>query len=91
MKRLQDVYKRQILTASTASPYKFAADVLSAFGVSVSDISDYFSIFKKLSEYTNTEIPTPLAELKNKKIRFNSITGKTPSEMYKKIEEFINR
>ncbi len=56
--------------ASTASPYKFAKAVLS----SVSDKAlpeDEFAMTDALSAETGTEIPAPLASLKNAKERFD--------------------
>ncbi len=60
---------------STASPYKFAAGVLSALGESP-DGKDGFEILDALSEKSGTKIPKPLAELKNKKVRFNTVCEK---------------
>ena len=60
--------------ASTASPYKFAASVLSA--VSDKQASTEFDTVKLLSSVTNTEIPTPIAVLENAKVRFTEICEK---------------
>jgi len=60
---------RPLVTASTASPYKFASDVRSALTGKRDE--DEFENLYALSEYTKTVIPTPLATLKGKEIRFN--------------------
>ncbi len=60
--------------ASTASPYKFAASVLSA--VSDKTAASEFDTVRLLSEITNTEIPAPIKALETAKIRFNDICEK---------------
>ncbi len=61
----------KMLTVSTASPYKFAADVLDAvkgkFG------GDEFETLDELSAVSGVAIPDPLACLKTKEIRFTKI------------------
>lgn len=55
--------------ASTASPYKFAQSVLTA----VTDDKlpeDEFAMIEELSVKTKTTVPTPLASLKDAKVRF---------------------
>lgn len=61
--------KRKILTVSTASPYKFASDVL--FSLTGGRSDDEFANLAALSKLTETAIPAALASLKDKKIRFN--------------------
>ncbi len=58
-----------MVVASTASPYKFAADVYAA--LQGERPADEFAALTKLSEYTKTKIPTPLATLNQKQIRFD--------------------
>lgn len=58
-----------MLVCSTASPYKFAADVYRA--VSGKDPADSVSALEELSEYTKTNIPTPLKKTLTAEIRFN--------------------
>lgn len=78
--------KRPVLIASTASPYKFAKSVLSAL---TSDIpADEFDTVDALADLTNTQIPTPLAELKNATVRFNDIYNK--QDMYKAVCDCLN-
>lgn len=77
---------RPVLIASTASPYKFAKSVLSAL---TSDIpADEFDTVDALSDFTNTQIPTPLAELKNAVVRFNDVYDK--QDMYKAVCHCLN-
>ena len=55
---------------STASPYKFARDVLKCiYNDSIDNLSD-FECLDKLSELTKEKIPKNLSELKNKVKRF---------------------
>ncbi len=62
------------IVASTASPYKFAADVLKSINVSVpSDISE---ILNKLSVTTKTDIPLPLSNLTEKPVIFKKSIDK---------------
>ncbi len=78
-----NVYKQYIektgediptVIASTASPYKFVKDVLSA--VSDKKAETEFQTVKILSEETNTEIPEPIKALENAEVRFNEIREK---------------
>ncbi len=73
--------ERPCLIASTASPYKFVKSVLSA--VSEKEGSDEFDNVRVLSSITNTEIPSPIAELENAQVRFKDIYEKT--DMYKAV------
>lgn len=59
--------------AATASPYKFSKSVLEALG-GADESLDEFSMTDALSKKTHTEIPTPLAGLKDKKVRFTSVS-----------------
>lgn len=61
--------------ASTASPYKFAQSVLSAISDKTEDSE--FKFVRTLSELTNTAIPTPIKELENATVRFNTVCDKT--------------
>jgi threonine synthase len=65
---------RQTVIASTASPYKFTASVLSAITDKKADSE--FGNVKLLSEITETEIPAPISALENAKVRFNEICEK---------------
>ena len=76
------------VTASTASPYKFAADVLGAIG-EVPETEDFFVIQRTLKEKSGTAVPKPLSSLEGKTRRFNISTGKTPEEMWAEVKKFI--
>ena len=82
----KNAYKaeRKMLTVSTASPYKFAKDVLSA--LDPSDNSDGTASLYALSKKTSTEIPAPLSDLDKKPIRFSRIIDK--DEMEAVVREF---
>ena len=65
---------REMLIASTASPYKFAGNVLSSI---CSDIpSDEFDAVRALHNLTGTQIPEPIAALNGAAIRFSEIIEK---------------
>jgi len=62
--------------ASTASPYKFLSSVLDAINPGeVCEIDD-FAMLERLSECSNTPVPKSLAQLKDKKVRFDNICEK---------------
>ena len=66
--------KLPCVIASTASPYKFAKDVLKA--VSDEKAEGNFETVSKLSEVTNTEVPLPIKNLENAKVRFKEVYEK---------------
>ena len=72
----RNIYKaeRKMLTVSTASPYKFARDVLNALD-SEKNI-DGTEALEALSTATATEILEPLSGLDKKAIRFSTIIDK---------------
>jgi threonine synthase len=72
---------RPVLIASTASPYKFAKSVVSALRDNVN--GSEFEIVDALSSLTNTNVPTPIAELKTATARFKDIYEK--QDMYKAV------
>ena len=57
-----------VILASTASPYKFAADVCGALGLEVGE--DIEEILNTLSAHTSTEIPKPLIAPLTLPVRF---------------------
>jgi len=62
--------KTPVLIASTASPYKFAPEVLGAVrGEPASDMDEYEQL-KALSALSKTEIPPSLLKLREKEVRF---------------------
>lgn len=85
-KMYQDSNKggRKILLASTASPYKFAADVAAALtGV---ESADALSAPDALSALTGTEIPLPLRGITERKIHFDEVVQ--PQDMLKSVMNF---
>lgn len=64
------------IIASTASPYKFSNSVLDALGKSDPD-ADEFRLVEELAEVTKLPVPSSLAELKNKEIRFKGSIEKS--------------
>jgi threonine synthase len=65
---------RPTVIASTASPYKFAASVLSAVSDKTADSE--FDTVKLLSSETKTEIPAPIAALETAEVRFKNLCEK---------------
>ncbi|MBQ8063014.1 MAG: threonine synthase [Clostridia bacterium] len=57
--------------AATASPYKFSKSVLTALLGETPDLSE-FDMVGALQEKTGVKIPAPLANLKDKQVRFTS-------------------
>ena len=72
------------VVASTASAYKFAADVMKSLGNDVSGMEDK-DVLAALSEYSKTDIPAPLATLFTKEVRFKESIEKNKESMVKVI------
>ena len=70
---------------STASPYKFAADVYASLGQIAP--ADPLDALDALSAYSNTEIAYPLRGLGERKVRFTDVCD--PADMADKVLEFI--
>lgn len=71
---------------STASPYKFSKSVLSAVLGGNTPELDEFSMVDELNKVTNAVVPAPLANLKDKTVRFNNVCDKeNMSEMVFKL------
>ncbi len=68
-----------IILASTASPYKFSADVCRSLGLTVADEDDIEGVLNTLAEATKTEIPAPLARTLTLPVRFTEVVD--PAEM----------
>ncbi|MBQ2675780.1 MAG: threonine synthase [Clostridia bacterium] len=79
--------KTPTVIASTASPYKFAASVLSAVDNENMPESE-FDMVDKLSKVTNTDIPTPLAGLKSKEVIHKNVCDK--QDMSQFIKQSLN-
>ena len=61
---------------STASPYKFSKSVLTAVLGGKTPELDEFDMVEELNKTTGAEVPTPLASLKSKQVRFNNVCNK---------------
>jgi len=61
--------KTPLVIASTASPYKFAADVYTSLGMDAPE--DALKSQQLLSDYTGTQIPYPLVGLGERAVRFD--------------------
>ena len=74
---------KKIVVASTASPYKFAADVYKS--ITDKDASADTGALDDLSALTDTDITYPLRNLAQRKINFNKVIEKEDmlSEVYK--------
>ncbi len=70
--------QRKMLTVSTASPYKFAGDVLLSLGVTPK--CDGVDVLDELYAFSGVEIPLPLKTLPGKEVRFSSIIAKEGME-----------
>ena len=76
---------KKIIVASTASPYKFAADVYKSITDTAAD-SDT-SALDQLSELSGTEISYPLRNLTERKVNFDTVID--PSEMLDVVYKFM--
>lgn len=74
------------LIASTASPYKFSKNVLSA--VSDKTAKDEFSTVELLSEETSTSVPAPIEKLKTAEVRFKEVCEK--QDMYNAVRKALD-
>lgn len=63
-----------VILASTASPYKFSKSVLEAVSSKTEDFKDEFEMVDELNRISSVDIPAPLADLKNKAVRFSNVT-----------------
>lgn len=75
------------IIASTASPFKFSADVLFALENMHTDL-DEFRMLEKLSEKYELRIPKSLAALEEKEVRFETVCNK--QQMKAVITEFLS-
>jgi len=62
------------VVVSTASPFKFCSSVLDALGEQ--EFAPGTEILDQLSQLTGVEVPKPLASLKDKQVRFDTVTEK---------------
>lgn len=71
--------KTPTVIVSTASPYKFAADVLDAVKAGEADNLNGIECMERLSELTGTSVPSPLTGLSSREVRFSGSV--TPANM----------
>lgn len=74
------------IVASTASPYKFAADVLVSLGENVPE--NLKDVLVKLSDISKTEIPAPLETLFDKSVRFTKSVEKEHESLLGEVLAF---
>ena len=79
--------KNNIVVLSTASPYKFACDVLKVVGNA--KVNDAFKASDILSEVSAMPVPEQILELKNKEKRFNKVVDKRKT--IEAVYEFISK
>ena len=78
-----------LVVASTASPYKFAADVFTALTDGTELPHDPLSALDQLAERTGTEIPYPLRDLRERQVRFTEVIS--PEDMPEKVLSFCEK
>jgi threonine synthase len=79
--------KRPMVVASTASPYKFAADVYSSlYGEKP---CDQLAALDELSAKTATEIPYPLRGIGERTVRFTDVVES--NKMWDAVVGYINK
>ncbi|MBQ9922268.1 MAG: threonine synthase [Clostridia bacterium] len=83
--RSQTCDNTEMLVVSTASPYKFAADVLASLGKKAE--GDAFCAIEELEKTTSADVPSPIAALKNKSARFTTVVNK--EEMADEVLSFL--
>ncbi len=74
--------KRPAVVVSTASPFKFAADVLDAFG-----IKEFDDPLAELSRSSGMPTPAPLSDLDKREVRFDGFAEK--GDMLRVVDEFL--
>ena len=67
--------RRKMLVVSTASPYKFAADVYKSLTGKTAD--NEFDAIAALTELTGVPIPQPLADIDKRAVRFDGVIAKS--------------
>jgi len=76
---------KKIIVASTASPYKFAADVYKS--ITDTEAKSDTEALDQLSSLTNTDITYPLRNLTERKINFDKVIE--PSDMLEEVYNFM--
>jgi len=77
--------QKKMIVASTASPYKFAADVYRS--ITEKEASADTGALQDLSALTNTDITPPLCGLSEKPVRFDRTID--PAEMLEEVYRFM--
>lgn len=79
--------KTPTVVVSTASPYKFSKSVLEAVGGDV-NVGSEFEMVDELNKITSMPVPTPLAALKDRQVRFNNViaANNMPEYVLKTLE-----
>lgn len=72
---------RKIIVASTASPYKFASNVYTSLTGETKE--NEFDALKATEKLSGSPIPTPLANLENKAVRFTTVIN--PDDMTSEV------
>lgn len=85
MKQHQSVNTKTVIV-STASPYKFTADVMKAIDPNYSGLNS-FELAKEMSRLTGTEIPRGIRELENKPVLHNTVCKR--NEMKNQVERIL--
>lgn len=78
---------KEMLIASTASPFKFTRSVAGALGLDTEDKSD-FELVYELSEKTGLEIPKSIYKIEEREILHKELCKK--AEMKEKIKKLLN-
>ena len=76
-----------VVVASTASPYKFCASVLTALEGGAD--GDEFSMLTQLEDLTKVNAPEQLRSLKDKEVRFRNVCNKDADSMRKVIFDML--
>lgn len=74
------------VVASTASPFKFCGSVLTALGET--SLAEGTAVLDQLAGKTGMTVPAPLADLKNRKVRFDRCVEK--EHMVDQVLEMLN-
>ena len=69
---------------STASPYKFTKDVLSAIDEKYSQM-EFFPLMKELEKVSGVEIPLPIRDIEKKPVIHKNVIEKTD------IKDFVKK
>lgn len=86
--RAQSGDNAKTIIASTASPFKFSGDVLTALlGSDELEDKDEFELVRLLSQRFNLAVPAALGELEEREVRFETVCDK--SMMKAVVNEFL--